>query len=368
MLSPVTIERLAPAAPEGNASGTPVRNDGFKVLGIQWLRAIAALMVINAHVEFAIPNEHLPMFLRGGPYFGMGVDIFFVISGFVIFCSIEKASNPGNFLSRRMVRILPVYYVMTLAALIMGYPSSLNALWNSFLFLPLLDKDEFTSPVVGIGWTLCYEFYFYLLVAMFVLTRQRSRLVAVGGLLASVALLWLSGHHVAIEFLFSPLLLEFGFGILLFKLWRRGALKNCYSGVLLIGAGAVLTLLFRSPGATLPEVDIAHNLARIWRVGFPAALLVAGVVACEEWIRKLPDWLSNLGAASYSLYLVHLFVIGYVGRFYQWKWISPWQGWFLIFLLSIIAAFISRNLLEIRLSNWIRRRFEGSSAESFKSR
>lgn len=314
------------------------------------------------------------MLMPSSPFMGMGVDVFFVVSGFVIFCSIRPNQTSGDFLARRILRIVPIYYVLTLVALTSGFEWSGRTLWNSFFFIPLWDKEDFATPVIGVGWSLCYEFYFYLLVAFFGVVTPKRRVLNLIGFLALAVLLAIAKHYTALRFLFNPLSLEFFAGILIFYQWRKGRLNSVPLGCVLVGMGIASGLLLNipgglswvvegvtgflrtvlhAPGLKTPDVATHLNVVRVLRSGVPSALLVAGVVSLEAVIRRMPDFLSALGGASYSLYLIHIFVVYGVGKIYSHGWIGPIGGCILIFALSILLAFVSRAWLELKLSSWI---------------
>ena len=153
------------------------------LLWIQVLRAVAALAITVAHTqgEF-VRNLGLPDTIPSFAIAGAGVDLFFVISGFVVVYSSEPffgaSRGPRVFFFRRCARIIPLYWAVTavtLAYVLLNYhslaaaKSSLLAVAASFVFLPYPQTDGFVSPLVGVGWTLNYEMFFYMTFAAAVL-------------------------------------------------------------------------------------------------------------------------------------------------------------------------------------------------------
>src|ERR1700733_8304140 len=133
-----------------------------RLLSIQILRAVAALSVMITHLWWGL---FTPDFFLGA----VGVDLFFVISGFIMVYVSEplfgQKSSPTTFFVRRVVRIVPLYWMITVAILIGGHSLGLrpNTTWlnivGSFMFIPTTHADGTTEPVLLVGWTLNYEMF-----------------------------------------------------------------------------------------------------------------------------------------------------------------------------------------------------------------
>ena len=236
-----------------------------------------------------------------------GVDIFFVISGFVMVCA-TAGRKPGawTFLRRRLERIVPLYWLMTALKIIsvaaapgLVLRSTLGAgtIAASLLFLPVRDASGHFGPVLPVGWTLDFEMLFYLLFAGALALRAAPLLFVTPPLLLLACLQGGTGNAAL---LCDPIVLEFVFGALIARLLLRGTtLKPPLAIPLAIAACAILLML---PSYVLP--------ARVLRWGLSAAVLVACVVSLEEWLRdRLPKLLLQLGDASYAIYLSHGFVL-----------------------------------------------------------
>ena len=243
-----------------------------------------------------------------------GVDIFFVISGFVIVHASAPlfAARRGwlTFIHHRLARIVPLYWIMTAAFLAVlaaqrgaihgdiGGPGYIAA---SFLFIPWPRPDGVMQPAFGLGWTLNYEMFFYLVFAPFV---RRRRGAAGGGavvLLAGFVALWLVRpfHNLQLAYWSSPIILEFCAGMLLAQAYATGfRLPLAARTVLALIALAVLHVF--AAGTTLRPLGF----------GVPALLLVS----CCVLAPPLPAFgfargLVVLGDASYAMYLVHPFIM-----------------------------------------------------------
>ncbi len=244
-----------------------------------------------------------------------GVDIFFVISGFVMMLSLpslEAKADPGwTFLRRRLIRIVPLYWFFTTLALLklsLGMSVSgatTGSLWHvvaSYLFIPTLGEGDAIVPVLSVGWTLQYEMLFYLLfaLALGIGFAPLNFLLPTLFIIAGVGLFNEPSWPAALQGLVSPLVLKFLAGAILGRLTLRQRLPSPRIGAWLLVGGLVAILCV--PGASLA--------VRVVGWGLPAAAIVLGCAALEAPLSlKLPRWLLELGNASYAVYLVHLFVL-----------------------------------------------------------
>ncbi|WP_245273518.1 acyltransferase [Mesorhizobium sp. WSM3224] len=268
---------------------------------IQYLRGLAACAVICFHV-----SEQF-----GGPFDvgAAGVDIFFVISGFIMWVTTAgRPADPWRFMGRRITRIVPLYWIVTLltAAGILikpqffyGHFFSVQNFVGSLFFLPVLQENAL-HPIVIQGWTLCYEMMFYLVFTLVLFLGERWRFgVLTGALVAIVALHFVFPAGYARAFT-DPVVLEFAAGVVVARLWLRGARLPLGTAVATVGVGFLLL-------AASPLFDA--DMPRALRWGLPAALIVAGAVFAERARPFKPAVLpSFLGDASYSIYLWHVVV------------------------------------------------------------
>ena len=285
------------------------------VASIQMLRAVAALGVVALHVghEGATrlgARNPLPDFSLGAA----GVDLFFVISGFIMVYASDalfaRAGAPGHFFTRRLARIVPLYWAATAAALVcfvlFRYAGALEQLtWQtlaaSLVFLPWPRPDGLILPVHMLGWTLNYEMFFYLVFALALTLTRRNAVFAVTALFLALAI---AGRAFALPqpfaFWCDPVILEFCFGMLIALAWREGArLPRGAAAMLVIAGFAALALGTRTGG--WPRLVL-------W--GLPAAAIVAGaVLGGPRAPGPIARALVFLGDASYSIYLVHWLAI-----------------------------------------------------------
>jgi exopolysaccharide production protein ExoZ len=277
---------------------------------VQALRAIAALLVVTFH---AVDSWGHHVLGRAGdeiwPNGAAGVDIFFVISGLVMVISANRlAGRPGAwriFLRQRLTRIVPLYWIMTTAklvavlilpALVVRTRLDWSYVIGSYLFLPVHDSMGHLWPVLPVGWTLTYEMLFYALVTLAISLRLPV-LAVTGPALGAFALIAIASGGSGFA---NTIATEFLLGVLIGVSLQRGIRIPVPAAVAMLGLGFAVILAAPVVTAVLRPIT--------W--GIPGACIVAGAVALEERLsRAIPRWALHAGDASYSIYLIHLFVI-----------------------------------------------------------
>lgn len=280
------------------------------IYGLQMLRAVAAIVVVIFHATWRAGD---------GWHVGQaGVDIFFVISGFIMWVLSERRPTPGEFIRDRVVRIVPLYWVatggMVAGGLIGAFPNlELDPahVIASFLFLPYASPNGGeTWPLLVQGWTLNYEMFFYVLFALVLLAPRSAHLAILWSALAvcsAIGVLITSGG-VALDFYTDSILLEFAAGVGIGALWTSNRLPSK-------AMGWALTLAACAMFVALSFVEVSGPRFLVW--GGPSALLVLGVCTLERrGVTLSTPWLLFLGNASYSIYLFHTFAISIVARLF----------------------------------------------------
>jgi exopolysaccharide production protein ExoZ len=313
----------------------PPKQPKFTLNGLQALRGIAALLVVTTHVETALRENGLTgipwvsQFEGLSGFGGVGVDIFFVISGFImVYVGVRYfrgEGSVGDFLARRVLRIYPLYWLVTLLliasasaktllGLLSGQPFAqaldfdlqLHRLLGALTLFPTYNELGHIQPIVGVGWTLSYEVFFYLVFALTLSIGFRYApfvVIAVFSLLIFAPLPL--GDSTVATFLKNPILLEFPAGMLIgyaVVLGMRPPRWLIVSSLLLALLGFLASIVF--------AFDYDWHYIHL---GIPSALLVFGIVFWEISfglnVNRLFTW---LGDASYSIYLIHTFVISYL--------------------------------------------------------
>lgn len=274
------------------------------IWSLQILRFVAATMVVYVHaaqvaiVATGSASDVVPHALVG---LGLtGVDLFFVISGVVI-AKTAPSLTPTLFMWRRIRRIIPFYYLCCIPALLMAVfsaDSGWRELVATFLLWPA--TDVMTAPLLGVAWTLCFEMLFYGCAALVLLDRRwlYALLALYAGAFA------LRSMAPLFQFLGNPLILEFVFGVAIARarLVRAGIWFLPLGFVALLCAG----LLNLAPtGGTLDFLSGSESIQRVFVIGIPAALIVYGAI---HWKTRPTVW-TDLGDASYSIYLVHVLIV-----------------------------------------------------------
>ncbi len=316
-----------------------------KLYSIQALRGIAALAVFLCHI-MAIEEAHsergaklTDLWINGAH----GVDLFFVISGFImvwVASDIQRgAASAGDFLFSRATRIYPLWWLFAIAMVVFFYvmkgsfwdaprisAAELNGplhLLKSFLLWPQPEH-----PVLGVGWTLVHEMYFYIaFAALIFLLPARFRIYGIVAWSIAViagALAGLSDQFSGdlIELFFYPMTLQFTLGALVGYAIKAGWRKHALACAIIGGAGLLVPFLNldRAIVSTVNGDDFS-GMDLVWLrtvfYGIPTALLIYGLVAMELGRglgSRIPKFMVDLGDWSYSLYLCHTLTISAIGR------------------------------------------------------
>ena len=262
------------------------------------------MMVVFTHATFYLgtrTQNALPVWDTGA----QGVHIFFVISGFVMGWTarplIGWAGAFRYFLTSRIIRIVPLYWVLNILKIVQialvptlafVKPDFLN-IALSMLFIPSRNAEGAIEAFYGVGWTLNFEMFFYVVFAVCLLLRVRILLGVTVVMLAAAALAPIRVPHTwpAITYLFQPMILNFVWGLLIAEMYARRRFP-AYLAVACIVVGFLV--IFSYPAPTMKYAGLQY------------AMVVWGLVCLEDRIGPfIPRWLVYGGDASYSLYLIH---------------------------------------------------------------
>jgi exopolysaccharide production protein ExoZ len=276
-----------------------------------------------------------------------GVDVFFVISGYIIWTVGSGAeASPGVFFWRRLTRVAPAYWLAT------GLVIALAALWPrlvpqvslsarhialSFAFIQHTDPRGLPFPVLPPGWSLDFEAVFYSLftLVLFAPERWRFRLILSG--LAGVMLFGFIDTP-AYELGANPMMLQFAAGVWLARRAERGIALTPRTGAALLAGGMLLL-------AAMWLTGVRSDLFRPLLWGAPAAMIVAGALALEPLIaRRAPAALRRLGDASYAIYLCHFVTVALVAAAVGIQ--RPWLFVPAAILVSLAAGLAFHWLIE----------------------
>ncbi len=307
---------------------------------IQALRGIAAGLIVVMHgfYESGLPK---PAFFP----FHIGVDIFFVISGFImVYTSRNLFGAKGAwkiFMARRLVRIVPVYWFYTtllvVVALIM--PSVLQTVEFepvhvvlSYFFIPHENLSGSLHPFLDLGWTLNYEMYFYAVFAAMLFLPMRVMLFSLSAffVLSVIAGFFIPEENSALYFWTRSIVLEFVGGAWIGYAFLSGRR---------ISGGAGVTFGFIA--VVLLFLDYNIDGQRAINLELAAVLLVAAAILPFRMEKlAVQGWLLGLGDASYTIYLAHPFILAALALVLR-GFLDPWA----VFGISVPAALIGGYIL-----------------------
>lgn len=316
-----------------------------KLESVQILRALAASVVVAGHVIAASARfcaENGCHFQRWPIATGAGVDLFFVISGFIMVVASGRMfgarTGARDFMVRRLIRIVPLYWAVTTFSLLLTFIGGrhalppLNAVLASYFFIPYDTtgrNDGFVFPIVDLGWTLNYEMMFYALFAIFISQCRGRCIILVTAALGAIIALGAAAEptQAALRFWTQSISIEFVAGMWIAHLYLNGKLSLPTPVRALLAIGAII-FLAANPLTALHAPTTPNDFDRVLGWGAPAALLLVSAVAGPfPWRGWLERCFVLIGDASYSLYLTHPF-------------------WILLLTRSL-------NSLQLELSVWI---------------
>lgn len=341
-----------------------LKTNSRKIDSLQAIRAIAAAFVMFFHGTAIIQTDLGYRFLDNifTPGF-CGVDIFFVLSGFVIFYTTAgKNYTPRYFLEKRIIRIFPIYWLITVLLVAVhfiepspgqDYKGNLETIFKSLILFPQED------PVIGVAWTLSDEMFFYLIFALSFLKKPISLLWIFVCWIAIILFLQISGLHSTnyiVTSLVDPVIINFAMGCVIAWLYRKYPNFNYYR--LFIIAGMLLFVFSWWSFYYLNVISIYKHISsggynRVILFGIPTAIFIFGILYSRISVNKL---LVFLGDASYSLYLIHGTIIAglikVISKLHLANYFANFVGAISIFAATLAIAscfylFIEKPMLKI---------------------
>lgn len=292
-----------------------------KYEGLQVLRVIAAVFVLALHSTF-YTQERLFSGQKKWAAGYSGVDIFFVLSGFVMIYSSERLFNSRDgwriFAERRIARIVPMYWLVITIKIVLTMLAGRYVLHTnltvskalaSYFFIPCKNLDGLIEPLVGVGWTLNFEMFFYFLFALALFLRVNVyKFVGIALTLISIGAIFRKPDWPAISFYLNTIVLEFFLGMIIAHQLLKNRRLSKAPAILAIVCGVIGLLSWPMYTVTLP---------RILTIGLPAAFLVTGVASIENLLPRMPRSVLFLAEASYVIYLFHPLVAPIAPTFFS---------------------------------------------------
>ena len=342
-----------------------------RLVDLQILRAVAAVVVVWAHgIDISlIGDREKPLLAYGNlENFGaFGVDLFFVLSGYIITISSERNDrNWFEFATDRFIRIAPIFYILSLPWIIRAMLTTDHS-WlpfiPTFVFWPIVE-GRFLEPFLSVGWTLSFEVLFYTAMTAAIFFRSRSSRPAVPVIAFFLAAITARSMFdtAVLDFLGNPIIIEFLFGIGISMLMRvTGPNRRLAVGVSMLVILSVACQLFLgfgdiSEAQLIQNGDLSLQRAIIW--GLPAAGIVYATLLFGNPSSQGPlrRFLAFLGDASYSIYLVHLLVMA-VFKVLQAKGLVSGDALIILTILcSLAAGSLSYLFIEKPTIDFLKRR------------
>ena len=319
---------------------------------IQYLRGLASILVVFVHFRL------FPIF---DSFCGaIGVDIFFIISGFIMGKGIERYSeNKYKFIVNRLIRIFPLYFILSLPIFFLSFCNgNYKNIFSSFFFVGG-SINEYKDPLLFSGWSLFFEFIFYFILIIF--SKSKKTLLGILFFMGFVGLFFTVDNIAG--FFLNQFYILFAFGILIEKLFENKFLNNNSNSFFVLSVLLLISaMLFNDYSIMFKDENyIPRQYLYILNLQFPR-IFIWGIISgifiisfCIFFKRKKEIlWLRKLGDISYSIYLVHtlLFIIKNSFRILDNKIYN-----FIMFALIIPISILTYNLIEVRFTNWLKQRF-----------
>ena len=336
---------------------------------LQVIRLFAASMIILYHTGL----------IGGRGYFG--VQVFFVLSGFLAYYSTRRPVSAGRYLVRRCIRLIPLYWIFTILtfALLTVRPGLSNMsdadplhLLKSLLFIPYKGDAGYTLPILAVGWTMQYEMAFTLLFTLALLVSHRRRGLICGLLLLALTAvgLWVKPKPLFIRYYTNSHLFNFFLGLLAGFAWKKlrdsvpedRPVLSRLPGSVRVPTLILLSLLAAGSAVFLVlDVRLPFSLAQAFRLGIPALVMIFSLLLLMERVSFPPKLLALCGM-TYSIFLVEYFTTS------VYKRLLPASAGLPLTLLSLAVLFavtfalsvIPYRLIEVRLTSLLKKAFRAS--------
>jgi peptidoglycan/LPS O-acetylase OafA/YrhL len=322
------------------------------------MRAIACILVVLLHISVK-GSQYGNGALQGFSVGGAGVDLFFIISGYIMCASTAgRHLNFYQFSLLRIKRIIPLYWLTTTAALViyLYYPQIINtsggetSIWASYTLFPN-GKRYLNSN----GWTLSYEFFFYIIFAFFINNGTYKAILGSSAILLALVIIGQLFNYEGLLFKFSThtLYIEFVFGMGCFYLFHKGIIRLAPKyGITLCMLGSLLLVL---------ELFFKMPVQDKWRAitwGIPMLFIFIGLLCLEGFINRNTSMVKNLfleiGNSSYSLYLIQPFTLSGTAMCLKLLKMtsSPYLFTFVLLAVSIVVGhlvylYVERPLISL---------------------
>ncbi|MEH2022211.1 acyltransferase family protein [Nostoc sp.] len=348
---------------------------------LQVYRGLAAVLVVLTHGNLILSREmHQGDLLQIFHFGWIGVDFFFVLSGFIIFyihqSDIGKPNKLKSFIFKRFIRVYPLYWsILSIKILVSLFNTNKDSIYQrspdeiikAILLLPQ-DHSILETTFIGVSWTLSYEVFFYCIFALLILKNTKisqSIIVAwIIGIILNLLNLLPIGESFLVGFIFNERNLEFVLGCLaaytISKYQFKFATSLIYVSIFLLVVSVINT--------KYQEFDVS-GIPSLIAYGIPFTLLIIGSVYLElSKTVNIPQILIYIGNASYSIYLTHGFFLGNIVKVFT-KFADKLNIYlipnaniyynvsaFLIVILAVVMGCVIHSYLEKPLITHLRKK------------
>jgi len=331
---------------------------------LQVLRAVSAILVMLTHILHEISmtatkmGKDAPTWAADHFPYGVGVDIFFILSGFLmVYTSQNIFGQKGAwkaFLKKRFIRIVPLYwfYTSVMVIALFLFPRVFDTaifdwkhITQSYLFIPHERPSGGIRPVLSLGWTLNLEMFFYGMFAMFLFLSRRHLTLLIAilflGLSCANILGFINSNNAVLFFWSNPIIMEFAFGMIIAHLYIQGYRLPFIAAPIGILVCAMIFFF-------VPTLPLLNSLADNFIPKFLIAVIAVCVLTLSKNARqmRMPKLLKELGNSSYTLYLAHPFFIGAVALIVIFMDLSVWMHLFLSVFVCIMGSYLAYMFIE----------------------
>lgn len=357
-----------------------------RIESLQALRGLAAILVMLFHYRFYLRSQVENGTTIWDALFGwgiIGVDIFFIISGFIMVYTTQNYTqslfSTKRFLINRAIRIFPMYYIGLLITFLLSgamstfhYPEKVQNLLSALTFT--VYKTDITPHYIDDGgmynirWTLNYEVYFYMAFSVCLLVKHRllsligfsafmiCLIPAIAGFQPTTSIQGYPFHSPTLGLLTNPVFLEFIIGAIVGYLYLK--LKNITSSTKIqaIASFISLTLFMYVIYGIYNESLRAFNTESAIILG----VFILFITLADPLLKKyIPHILTYLGDISFSLYLLHGAIGSAVMKRMEPFELSNYKGIVTVIIaisLSIFISHLTHKYIEIRLTRKLKKR------------
>lgn len=332
------------------------------IYGIQVARGIAALLVVLYHASVYSEAYYQVVFDRFFDFGYMGVDFFFVLSGFIIFY-IHRNDDTGfvpwkRYFIKRLIRIYPPYLPIAVVLLVVYFifPDIVQGDREIGVISSLFLLPSKYFPSLEVAWTLMHEMLFYFFFSLYYIYRKLFIFLSLLWILLICMNIFINSSNYLVDFFLNTHNLEFFFGIILAISVKKTV--SLYKGFFLLGIFLIFVFVTTSYLHLNEYIFINEKLEVIY-LGLTFSLVLYGIYGIEKIFNiKYPKFLLYLGVSSYSIYLIHHPIISVCNRIasHIYPELIPYPAliYLVIVLVSIVCGGVYYRLYESKVTQSLR--------------